>query len=353
VYVFFSPRSDAAGVAAQCTGPGRETTLTASVSRSAIAWRSWPPCFHQKILVAKISLPAWAESTRIVPQNSCLLGVTTLENAQREKSVDALLARGNAELQTLLAQEQTVARLRKLAAEVPEGRIAILPAKSLTGAAAALIDNTGLGKKCRRLTPEELLDPALFNAQNFPLLLNLDGEEYAGTIHREGDGGEAIAGYLRSGGFLVMLTSQPLPFCYDGLGPAHKPHSLTPRLGVTVGHVFEKPPEGVTLSIHVNPAQRIVSGLPPSFPFFSDGDLRLRSMRRKSVSPNAEYTPIVSVSGPEGQEFGEAAAYVRFTRGPFSGARVLYVWSRLSSDKDFGMPILEQVLRFILPPQRP
>ena len=348
VYVFFSPRASEATIAARCTGPAKEASVSVRVGESAIAWRSWPPCFHQKILVAKIAVPAWAESIRIVPQNSCLLGITTLRSAAREATIDGLLARGNAELQTVLAQEQTIARLRHLAAGVPAGRIAILPAKSLTGAAAGLMQNAGLWKKCRRLKPEELLDATLFNAKNFPVLINLGGEEYAGSIRREGDGAEAMANYLRSGGFLVMLTSEPLPFCYDGLGPTHKPYSLTPRLGVGVGHVFEKPPEGLPLTIHVNPAQHIVSGLPLSFPFFTEGDLRLRSMRRKDVSPDAEYTPIISVTGPEGKEWGDAAAYVRFTRGPFTGARVLYVWSRLSSDKDFGTAILEHVLRFVL-----
>ena len=347
VYVFFSPRTTEGAVAAQLTGSGKEATIAVHASQCAIAWRSWPACFHQKVLVAKIAVPAWAESIRITPQDSCLLGVTTLQNASGEKGIDALLARGNAELQTLLARQQSILRLRKLAADVPEGRIAVLPAKNLTGPVAGLMMNARLWKKCRLLKPEDLLDKSLFNAKTFPVLMNLGAEEYAGTIHRQGDGAEAITNYLRSGGFLVMLTSEPLPFCYDGWGPAAKPYSLTPRLGVGVGHVFEKPPEGTPLTFGVNPAQRILSGLPASFPFFTEGDLRLRTMRRNSVSPDAEYTPIISVTGPEGKAFGEAAAYVRFVRGPFTGAQVLYVWSRLSSDKEIGPALLEHALRFI------
>ncbi len=150
-----------------------------------------------------------------------------------------------------------------------------------------------------------------------------------------------------------MLTSQPLPFCYDGLGQSHKPHSLTPAMGLPIDITFEKPPEGAALKILVRPGQDWLKGLPPEMPFFTQSDLRLRSIRRSQVSAEAHYQPIVSVVGADGKSFGDAAAYIEFQRGPRRGARLLYVWSRLTMDPQLGPAIIEQILRGIVGRTRP
>ena len=100
----------------------------------------------------------------------------------------------------------------------------------------------------------------------FPSLLNIGDEEYLGTVHRQGDGAEAILNYLRSGGFLAMLTSQPLPFAYDGLGHTHKVLSLTPRMGIPIAITFEKPPDD-TLKLVSAPARIGSAVLRRRFPF--------------------------------------------------------------------------------------
>jgi hypothetical protein len=210
------------------------------------------------------------------------------------------------------------------------------------------MQKSSLLKRCRQLKPEELLDAHLFTAQSLPILLNLSGEEYAGTIKKEGDGAEAILSYLRSGGFIIMLTSQPLPFYYDGLGTQHTPRPLTPRMGMPISLAFEKPPEGATLKIILNPEQKIITGIPGEMPFFTEHDLRLRSIQRDRVSPDARYTPIFTVMGSDGKNHGDAAAYAEFTGGEFKGARLLYVWSRFLLDKELGPGIIEQMIKYIV-----
>jgi hypothetical protein len=266
------------------------------------------------------------------------------------------LDRGKAEFQKLLAAEQSMQRLAALAAKTPEGRIAIFPMKGQEGPVLKAMAASGLLKKCRRLRPEEMLDANLFHARNFPVVLNLGGEGYVGTIRKEGDGAEAILNYLRSGGLIAMLTSQPLPFHYDGL---EKVRSLTPQMGFPIAVTFEKPPEGLKIIdsalldskaddwLAVGGTSGWSWKLPKEMPFFTQGDLRLRTVRREKVSADAVYTPLYSVIGPDGKSYGDAAAYAEFTRGQFKGGRLLYIWSRLLADEELGPPLIEQRLRFI------
>ena len=123
---------------------------------------------------------------------------------------------------------------------------------------------------------------------------------------------------------------------------------LTPRMGVPIDMGFERPPEGVSLRLHLNSGQSLITGLPREMPFFTDGDLRLRSVQRKAVSPDAKYTPIYTVRSADGTDYGDAACYAEFTRGEFKGARILYVWSRLVADPQLGPPIIGQVVRWVL-----
>ena len=180
------------------------------------------------------------------------------------------------------------------------------------------------------------------------MVLYLGGEEYPGTIRKEGDGAEAILNYLRSGGTMMVLASGPLPFYYDtGAGRAHV-RSLTPRMGMPIGMGFEQPPLGPALRILLNPNQSVITGLPRDLPFFTEGDLRLRSVRREDVSHDAVYTPLFTVRSTSGTDHGDAGALAEFPRGPFKGARVLYVWSSLLADPQHGAKIAEQALRYAL-----
>jgi hypothetical protein len=225
--------------------------------------------------------------------------------------------------------------------------VAVLPLDEPAGPVVQAMQATGLWKKAHRLEPAELLNRDQFNAKRYPVLLNVDGENYMGTVRREGDAAEGILDYLRSGGMLVMLCTQPLPFCYDGLGRGHSSRPLTPRMGMPINITFEKPPERAGLKMVFNPGQKVLRGMPAEIPFPTEGDLRLRSIQRARVSGDAEYAPILTVVGQDGKDYGDAAAIARFRRGPFAGARLVYVWSRLLADKDLGPEIIGQTIRFV------
>jgi hypothetical protein len=349
VYVAFAPRADGGTVKVRREGG---VPIDIAMSECAEAWRSWPPCFHRRLLVARVALSSLSTGRKpgkltITPQGAYLLAVTQLTGAAREQHTAEVFRRGQGEYRLALAEEARIQQFRTLVARVPEGRIAILPRPELAGPVAKLLRYGGLLKKCRLLSPDDLLDPKLFNGQRLPVVLNLGDENYAGSIHRDGDGVEAILGYLRSGGMLAMLTSEPLPFCYDGLGPTHKPHSLTPAMGFPVANVFEKPPEE-GLKIVFRSGQDWLTGFPPAIPFFSEGDLRLRSILPGDVSRDAAYTPLVSVTARDGRSFGDAAALAQFRSGPYRGARILYVWSRLLADPQLGPEIITQAMRKII-----
>jgi hypothetical protein len=361
-YVLFAPK-DSHGwvlIRGECSAPlpvvpgvdvpPRDRAIPA---RSVIVWQSWPPCFQRKLFafqVPKAAMPAAGKigTLRITPKDGAsLLAVTQLVDKSREPHLAEVFAQGEAQCLAALAGEAKVTRFRMLVDGLPAGRIAILPDKELVGPVAKFLYATRLMKKCRRLTPEELLDAKLFNARNFPVLLNVGGENYAGSIHRDGDGVAAILNYLRSGGFLAMLTTQPLPFCYDGLDVSHKPRSLTPKMGFPIANQFETPPANAALRIGFLSDQDWLSGFPREIPFFNEGDLRLRSVEAGAVSRDAVYTPLVTVLGA-GRSYGDIAAVAHFKSGPYRGAGLLFVWSRLLDDPQLGPPLIDAVMRKLL-----
>ena len=345
LFVFFSPTSDKGSVIIQ---PPSGTKIIRTAADAALAWSSWPPAFKQRILMAKVSVPDVAKIA-VTPVDARLLAITSLDNADQSTRTTEVFNRGRAEFNVQLAEEQKLHALAELVAKVPAGRIGILPASNLGGPVFKAMQRSGLLKKCRQLKPEELLNAGLFNAHSLPLLLNIGGEEYAGTIKRKDDGAEAILNYLRSGGFIIMLTAQPLPFFYyDGLGQQHVPRPLTPRMGFPIALGFEQPPTGANLKIALNPDQAIITDVPKERPFFTEYDLRLRAVRREQVASTAKYTPIFTVTDANGKSLGDAAAYAEFTGGEFKGARILYVWSRFLSDQDLGPEIVEQMVKYII-----
>jgi hypothetical protein len=349
VYIVFAPKCDGGTVKLRYAGAAK---IDIKTGQCAIGWGSWPPCFHRKVLACRIpptSIPAELKGgdLTIAPENAYLLAVTQFVDYQ-ESSVAEVFRRGQADCQAVMAEEAKMAHFRAEMSRVPASRIAILPSKDLIGPVVKFMYATGLMKKCRRLTVEELLDAKLFNAKNFPVVLNVDGENYAGTIHHDGDGAAAIVNYLRSGGFLAMLTSQPLPFCYDGLGAVHKPHNLTRKLGLPIASLFEKPPAGAALRISFLPGQDWLTGYPKSMAFFSEGDLRLRSVLPGTISSDATYTSIATVMGDDGRSYGDIAAMASYRSGPLRGAGLLFVWSRLLEDPQLGPRVIEDVIRKIV-----
>ena len=117
---------------------------------------------------------------------------------------------------------------------------------------------------------------------------------------------------------------------------------------------WEKPPEGVKLMFHVEPNQKVISGLPRRFAFPTDEgfDPRWRPIVN-AVGEGNVYTPILTLRDEGGQSYGEAAAVIDYKAGPLKGARAAYVWSSLVNHSDYQGTILVEMLRHILSTAQP
>lgn len=65
------------------------------------------------------------------------------------------------------------------------------------------------------ISPKELVNPQIFNPQNYPILFVFGDESYIQTVHEQGDGDRAIIQYLKGGGTIVALPNGPTPFAYN------------------------------------------------------------------------------------------------------------------------------------------
>ncbi len=101
--------------------------------------------------------------------------------------------------------------------------------------------------------------------------------------------------------------------------------------------------------------QSIIHSVPTDFPF-PPGDQRLRSVKRSSVNAANRYLPLIRVVGPQGTDYGDAAAFIAFGTGSASGGKILYIWSTLLSGPQ-GQPIMidavSWIVNAVLRPPRP
>jgi hypothetical protein len=128
----------------------------------------------------------------------------------------------------------------------------------------------------------------------------------------------------------VVLATGPFPFYYgygpnDQAGPADP---LLPALGLPIQVNFETPPAGTYMQRYPNPVQTILQSVPATFPF-PPGDQRLRAIASGSVSLLNRYQPLIRALDAQGNNYGDAAAFVAFGTGAANGGKVLYIWSTL------------------------
>jgi len=141
------------------------------------------------------------------------------------------------------------------------------------------------GVRIKELTWHDVLDPAVFNAKKLPVVLNAAAETYTQTVKEDGDVDKALVLYLREGGTLVAMTTQPFPFYYnqDGepvvsagkfgfpiCGSGALGREDIPRDASSRG--WETPPAGVKLQFRIDTER--LPGLPETVPFPTAGDLR-------------------------------------------------------------------------------
>ena len=182
-----------------------------------------------------------------------------------------------------------------------------------------------LGAVVLRLNWEDLIDPKKFNAQNFPLLIDVGREHYTSSVKVTDDVTWSLVRYLHEGGFLVSLPTGTWPLLYDDSRKGI-PFGITDKLGLGVDNCFEEPPAGINLRLYVN--KSALRGLPPKADFPKNGDLRFRPANRSRVPDSDYYLPLVQLWGDQSQFYGDAAAYIEHRSVPLWPGKSVYVWMR-------------------------
>jgi hypothetical protein len=338
------------------------TRAAVDPSLEALAWRAWPPIYTARLLMAPVPVrgkkvvgidpggrAVWAMSLLGAAPSAPALAALASGRApapwgrmaEANRGPLAALRQGAAEWQRTQRLERAIAQLGRAAARVRQGSFAVLPPAPHDS--TNLLVRAGLPQRGVMLSPDQLIDPAFFNARRFPVALYADGEEYLHTVHTPGDAADAVVRYVHEGGTLLLLAPGPFPM-YVARGPGFsRPDPLTVRLGLPLYNAIETPPHD-RLAIAMVPGQTVLRGVPPSLPY-PPGDPRLRSIDRRRVPPEAKYTPIYTVRGASGQDYGDAAGLIEFPNG---GGRILYVWGGLLRDPDHDFPIAEAAVRSLI-----
>jgi hypothetical protein len=319
------------------------------------AWRGWPIIFNQMVLLDYAVLPAGRSVRQVDPNSTLVMGLTAFTGDQAAwQPVEATLTNASAIFVQSELQRQAVLALRASFAQLPAGKIALLPL-STSGAGANFAAATGLNQKWDAITEQQLVNSNQFNAARYPLAFYLGSENYVKTVNTNGDGKAAITQYLAGGGTLVILATGPFPF-YNGYGPADAPgpsDPLLPALGLPIQVNFATPPAGIVMQRYTN--QAILTSVPDVFAF-PPGDQRLRAVNRTSVNSANRYLPLVKALVPGGTDYGDAAAFIAFGTGAATGGKILYIWSTLLSGPQ-GQSIMLDAVSWIvnatLRPPRP
>lgn len=244
----------------------------------------------------------------------------------------------------LIAQLQ---RLRKTFQPL-KGRVTILPSPPPETPQSyplfSLLSKAGLAEWFTVLSPEQLVDKTVFNAQRFPVAVYLAGERFFYTVAKQNDGVTAIRRFLSDGGLLLVFSSQPFPFFYDQAG---KVIGNANAVGLPVRGGWEKPPQDVALTFHRNPKQDIVPDLPERMPFPTQGDLRWRPIIKPQGREGIDfvYTPLLTLRDDKGNDYGDGAAVLEYRTGDLAVGRLVYVWHTLWQT-EAAMPLLTGLLKF-------
>jgi hypothetical protein len=335
----------------------------------ALAWRAWPPIYSARLLVGRIPVSKGGQVAGLDPGGRAVWAVTAQEmsevKSEDEVEVDgqrtkvhlvtrlseevkeaqqralAAFDQGAAEWKRISAQDAVILSLREAAAAVPSGKIAILP-PAPGGEAFAFAHRTGLLKRSVTLSPNQLVDPAFFNAHRFPVALYLAGEDYVHTVRTPGDGAAALERYVQAGGTLILLASRPFPLFYATGPGSPRAEGLTGKLGLPLVMSIENLPVE-KLTVRLASHQTLLKLQSTEFPY-RPVDPRLRSIERRQIPPGAKYTPLATVIGQSGKDYGDAAGLVELP----GGGRILYIASILQQDPEHGFAFLDGAFRYLL-----
>lgn len=312
----------------------------------ALAWRGWPMLFDRMVLLDYAVIPSGRSLKEVVPGSTLLMGFTGFTgDAAAWAPFQQRLSIAAAEFREQELQRERLVALQKSYAELPAGKIALLPLDT-GGAGANFAAFTGLRNKWVAITEAQLVDTNSFNPARYPVAFYLGSENYVKTVNVTGDGKTAVTRYLAGGGTLVVLATGPFPFYY-GYGPNDQPgpsDPLLPGLGLPIYNAFEQAPANLTVKVSTN--QSILTSVPAAFPF-PPGDPRLRSVDRTKVAAANRYVPWLTVVDAQGRGYGDAACFIEFGTGAAKGGKIVYIWSTLVSGPQ-GQALMADGVTWIL-----
>jgi len=231
-----------------------------------------------------------------------------------------------------------------------EPKVAILPRDMAGHDQAIQLACSRIGLKTQVLTPEQFVDPAVFNPRNFPIAIHaVRNEYYLNRCAGRSDLWQVYADYVKGGGFLVACGNMS-QFFYAGTltadgkwQQAYDPaQRVTSELGLKV----------VTSRI-ANPRKMLLRGLPDqsivdfSSPLLLDY-LSWGSYRAVDTDDmfNTDLVPLAEVTDEEGRPLGGyAMAVMRYKSRELKGAELLWLWGDLLNDSRTH-PLLNQAIQY-------
>lgn len=233
-----------------------------------------------------------------------------------------------------------------------------------------------LGLEVSTLTPQELVDPAVFSPERYQLAVYTGFERYVYEVASPGDGAKALLDYLGKGGTILVSGAcwpfyRPLKATGDSLEPYAGPvpqyqgpqdawltqamaqlnqspvGTFNRFLGLNIsgeGTVqFEAPEEPLRFSVS-EVGRSLFPSLSESLPFPSSGDLRFRPASGRNLGPGVQFTAVAEAVGESGKVYGPGICVVDHTEGPLAGGRVIYLWGTLVQG-DQGRALLADAFR--------
>jgi hypothetical protein len=158
------------------------------------------------------------------------------------------------------------------------------------------------------------LDP-----KTFSMVLYAGPEKYCTTAQKTDDVDAAIINYLKAGGTLLALSSEPLPFYYDQDGKAVNRAS---KFGLNIQGGWEKPPQGGMVFIDPQKQQENTKWN-QEMPF---GDMGEQRWRPYVAQAGTKSTALLTLKDkPNDKSYGDGLVIIY----PASGGKIAYGWSGL------------------------
>ena len=219
-----------------------------------------------------------------------------------------------------------------------------------------------------RLSPEQIVDKEFFNPEKIDIVFATNNRDYFyNSIHKDGDGQEAILNYFKNGGKIVIIGTD-IPFSYGlnqtpaGLEKVFLGSKLMDEMGLKIisnavaptedGISFEIPPNGSALKFELNKELTDIKILPEEIEFPVLSDQLFRPIVDDKPLTNRVFRSIYTLRDKNNKNFGNAFCIINYNKEDYNNAKVAYISQPLAyaflgkspSDKN----ILYELFKFII-----